>query len=43
MATWKPGAHKRLLTSFAAVKQAQAAGELTLHKSSLVVNCPLVP
>ena len=43
MATWKPGAHKRLLTSFAAVRQAKAAGELTLHKSSLVVNCPLVP
>lgn len=43
MATWKAGAHKRLLTSFAAVQQAKAAGELTLQKSSLVVNCPLVP
>jgi hypothetical protein len=43
MATWKTGAHKRLLTSFAAVEQAKAAGELTLQKSSLVVNCPLVP
>jgi hypothetical protein len=43
MATWKPGAHKRLLTSFAAVKRARGAGELTLKKSSLVVNCPLVP
>jgi hypothetical protein len=42
-ATWKPGAHKRLLTSYAAVRQAKASGELTLHKTSLVVNCPLVP
>jgi hypothetical protein len=43
MATWKNGAHKRVLTSFAAVKRAKAAGELTLHATSLVVNCPLVP
>lgn len=43
MATWKPGAHKRLLKSFAMVQQAKAAGKLTLHKTSLVVNCPLVP
>jgi hypothetical protein len=41
--TWKPGAHKRLLTSFAAIEQAKAAGELTVHSTSLVVNCPLVP
>lgn len=43
MATWKPGAHKRLLTSYAQVTAAKAAGELTLHGSALVVNCPLVP
>ncbi len=43
MATWKPGAHKRVLTSFVAVQKAKAAGELTLHKTALVVNCPLVP
>jgi hypothetical protein len=41
--TWKSGAHKRLLTSFAQIQQAKAAGEVTLHKTSLVVNCPLVP
>jgi hypothetical protein len=41
--TWKPGARKRLLTSFAAIRQAKAAGELTLQQTSLVVNCPLVP
>ena len=40
--TWKPGAHKRLLTSFAAIHRAKAAGELTLQKTTLVVNCPLV-
>ena len=43
MVTWKAGAHKRLLTSAAQVKQAQAAGELTVHKTTLVVNCPVVP
>jgi hypothetical protein len=43
MATWTPGAHKRLLTSYAQVTAAKAAGELTLHTSPLVVNCPLVP
>jgi hypothetical protein len=42
-ATWKAGAHKRLLTSYAAVQRAKAAGQLALRKTSLVVNCPLVP
>jgi hypothetical protein len=41
--TWKPDAHKRLLTSFAQIRRAMAARELTLHHTSLVVNCPLVP
>lgn len=41
--TWKPGASKRLLTSFAQIQQAKAAGRLTLEKTALVVNCPLVP
>jgi hypothetical protein len=43
MVTWKAGAHKTLLKSAAQVKKAQAAGELTLKKTSLVVNCPVVP
>jgi hypothetical protein len=43
MVTWKAGAHKRLLTSAAQIKQAQAAGDLTVHKTALVVNCPVVP
>ena len=43
MVTWKAGAHKTLLTSAAEVRKAQAAGELTVRKTSLVVNCPVVP
>jgi hypothetical protein len=41
--TWKAGARKRLLTSFAAIQKAKAAGEVTVAKTSLVVNCPVVP
>jgi hypothetical protein len=41
--TWKPGAHRTLLKSAAQVKKAQAAGELTVKKTPLVVNCPVVP
>lgn len=40
--TWKAGARKRLLTSFAAIQKARAAGEVTVAKTSLVVNCPVV-
>lgn len=40
--TWKPDANKRLLTSFTAIEKARAAGEVTLQKTTLVVNCPLV-
>jgi len=40
--TWKPGAQKRLLTSFAAIRKAKAARQVTLSKTSLVVNCPIV-
>jgi hypothetical protein len=41
-ATWTGSAHKRLLTSYAQVTQAEKAGELELQKTALVVNCPLV-
>ena len=41
-ATWTASAHKRLLTSFAQITQAQNARELKLTKTTLVVNCPLV-
>ena len=40
--TWKPGAQKRLLTSFAAIQKAKAAGQVRLAKTPLVVNCPIV-
>jgi hypothetical protein len=40
--TWKRGAHKRLLTSFAQIQRASAHRELTLERTSLVVDCPLV-
>jgi hypothetical protein len=40
--TWKPSASKRLLTSLAAIRRAQSAGEVRLMKTPLVVNCPLV-
>jgi hypothetical protein len=40
--TWRSGARKRLLTSSAAIRKAKAAGQVTLTKTSLVVNCPIV-
>jgi len=40
---WTSSAHKRLLTSYAQVLHAEQAGELKLAKTTLVVNCPLVP
>jgi len=42
-ATWAPSARKVLLTSFAQVQKAERAGALELVKTTLVVNCPLVP
>jgi hypothetical protein len=41
--TWTASAHKRLLTSYTQVMQAERNGELNLAKTTLVVNCPLVP
>ena len=40
--TWKAGAKRHLLTSSAAIKKAAASGQVTLKKTSLVVNCPIV-
>jgi hypothetical protein len=40
--TWKASATPRLLKSFAQIRQAQAAGELTVTATPLVVNCPIV-
>lgn len=40
--TWKPGAARSVLKSYAAIQKAAAAGRVTLTKTSLVVNCPIV-
>jgi hypothetical protein len=40
--TWTRAATPRLLTSFAAIEKAKAAGEVTIKRTPLVVNCPLV-
>lgn len=39
---WKAGAHKVLLTSAAQVQKEAKAGALTIKKTPLVVNCPVV-
>jgi len=39
---WKAGVTPRLLTSSRAIVQAARAGQVTLTKTTLVVNCPLV-
>ncbi len=40
--TWKSGTTPRLLTSNAAIKKAEAAGDVALARTPLVVNCPIV-
>jgi hypothetical protein len=40
--SFKPGVKPFLITSFAQIEQAKAAGQVTFEKTSLVVNCPLV-
>jgi len=40
--TWKNGATRRLLKSAAQVKTAAAGGEVTIQKTSLVVNCQVL-
>jgi hypothetical protein len=41
-ATWKETADRRVLRSYAELKDAIGAGEVTLKQTSTVVNCPLV-
>lgn len=41
-ATWKAGAQPRLVRSFEQLQQARKAGDLTLERTSTVVNCPFV-
>lgn len=40
--TWKAGAQPTLVRSFEQLQQARKAGELTLKRTSTVVNCPFV-
>jgi hypothetical protein len=40
--TFKPGVKPHLLTSYSQIKQARAAGQVTITKTTLVVNCPVV-
>jgi len=40
--TWRRGAKPRVLKSFARIRRARSARQLTLRKTSTVVNCPLV-
>jgi hypothetical protein len=40
--TFKPGVAPRLLTSYAQIAKAKAAGRVTVTKTALVVNCPVV-
>jgi hypothetical protein len=42
MVTWKKGADKRVLKSAAAVRAAVRNGEVTLRRTSIVVNCPVL-
>jgi hypothetical protein len=42
MVTWQDGSDSRVLRSAAAVRRAAAEGELTLRRTSTVVNCPVV-
>jgi hypothetical protein len=41
--TWNQGAEPRELTSEDEILQAEADGEVTLERSDLVVNCPVLP
>jgi hypothetical protein len=40
--TWKAGAQRILLRSFEQLQQARKAGDLTVKRTSMVVNCPFV-
>jgi hypothetical protein len=42
MVTWRPGANERLLRSAAAVRAARKAGEVTIRRTPIVVNCPVL-
>lgn len=42
MVTWNDGVTPRVLRSAAAIRQARDAGQLSIRRTSMVVNCPVV-
>lgn len=40
--TWKAGAQRSLVRSFEQLQQARKAGDVTLERTTMVVNCPFV-
>jgi hypothetical protein len=40
--TWKTGAQRSLVRSFEELQKARKAGDVTLKRTSMVVNCPFV-
>ena len=42
MVTWKPGVTPSVLKSGADVQAAQAAGNVTITKTNIIVNCPVI-
>ncbi len=42
LVTWKAGVEPRLLRSAAAIRAAVRAGDATVKKAGVVVNCPLI-
>ena len=42
MVTWKAGTHRRQLLSEAAILDAEAGGEVTVERTDIVINCPIV-
>jgi hypothetical protein len=42
MVTWTDGATPRILRSAAAIRRAEAAGDISLKRTSTVVNCPVL-
>jgi hypothetical protein len=40
--TWTAGAERRLVRSFEGLEQARKAGDVTLERTTMVVNCPFV-
>lgn len=41
MVTWAGDAERRVLRSAAAIRAAQAAGEVAIRRAGVVVNCPI--